>query len=167
MGGGGGASSPVSSLPFLLLLLPRSTPCWCSHGADSEVLGRREGQGSPQRARAAPPKKRRSHRYEMVVTPVVSRPWYERPPPGYPLPLYAHADDSGGRSDERRRPRQGRGRRAMEAHTVAPGVHAVDSSREFVLWAAMPPSTWILLPRVPEHLAHQMSWCAPDPFVRT
>ena len=26
---------------------------------------------------------------------------------------------------------------------VAPGVHAADSSRELVLHAAMPPSTWI------------------------
>ena len=50
------------------------------------------------------PKKGRSHRREMVVRPVVSRPWYERLAPGYPLPLYAQAEGSGGRSDERCRP---------------------------------------------------------------
>ena len=33
-----------------------------------------------------PPKKRRSHHREMVVRPVVSRPWYERPVPGYHCP---------------------------------------------------------------------------------
>ena len=94
-----------------------------------------------------PPKKRRSHRREMVVRPVVSRPWYERPPPGYPLPLYTHAEGSGGRSNERRCLRQGRGSRAAETHAVASGVHAADSSREFVLWAVMPPSTWIRFPQ--------------------
>lgn len=42
-----------------------------------------------------PPKKKRSHHREIVVRPVVSQPWYEGPPPRYPLPLYAQADDSG------------------------------------------------------------------------
>ena len=94
-----------------------------------------------------PLKKRRSHCHEMVVRLVVSRPWYERLPPRYPLPFYAHANDSGGRNGERRRLRQGRDCRATEAHAVAPGIHAVGSPREFVLWAAMPPSTWICLPQ--------------------
>ena len=34
----------------------------------------------------------------------------------------------------------------MATRTVAPGVHATDSSRELVLHAAMPPSTWIRFP---------------------
>lgn len=37
-------------------------------------------------------------------------------------------------------------RRAMVTHAVALGVHAVDSSRELVLHAAMPPSTFICFP---------------------
>ena len=32
------------------------------------------------------------------------------------------------------------------ARVAALGVHAADSSRELVLWAAMPPSTWIRFP---------------------
>ena len=46
------------------------------------------------------PKKGRSHRREMVVRPVVSRPWYERPPPRHSLRLYAQAEGSGGRGAE-------------------------------------------------------------------
>ena len=34
----------------------------------------------------------------------------------------------------------------MVARVAAPGVHAADSSRELVLWAAMPPCTWIRFP---------------------
>ena len=34
----------------------------------------------------------------------------------------------------------------MAAHAVAPGVHTAESSRELVLHAAMPPSTWIRFP---------------------
>ena len=34
----------------------------------------------------------------------------------------------------------------MVARTVAPGVQAADSSRELVLHAVMPPSTWICFP---------------------
>ena len=47
-----------------------------------------------------PPKKRSVHRRDTAVMQVVTRPWCERPPPGYPLPLYAQAEDSGRRSDE-------------------------------------------------------------------
>ena len=49
---GGGQSPRRPSLPLSLplLLLPSFTPCLCRHGADPEVLGRREGKGSPQRA---------------------------------------------------------------------------------------------------------------------
>src|SRR4051812_7194350 len=95
-----------------------------------------KGKTPGDEPRPLPPKKRSSHRRDMVVRPEVSRPWYEQPPPGYPLPLYARAEGSGGRGDERHRPRHGRGHRAAVTHTVAPGVHATDSSRELVMWAA-------------------------------
>ena len=36
-----------------------------------------------------PPKKRSVHHRDEAVMQVVTRPWCERPPPGYPLPLYA------------------------------------------------------------------------------
>jgi hypothetical protein len=77
----------------------------------------------------------------------VTRPWCERPPPGYSLPLYAQAEGSGGRDGERRRPRRSHGRRAMVTHAVTLGAHAADSSRELVMWAAMPPRTWIHFPQ--------------------
>ena len=94
-----------------------------------------------------PSKKRRSHRRDIVMRPEVSRPWYEWPPLGYPFPLYAQAEGSGGGGGERRHPRCGRGRRAVVTHAVAPGAHAADSSRELVMWAAMPPRTWIRFPQ--------------------
>ena len=78
---------------------------------------------------------------------VVTRPWCERRPPRYPLPLYARAKGSGGRSDKQHRPRRTRDRRATVTHAVAPGIHATKSSRELVLWAPMPPSSWIRFPR--------------------
>ena len=93
-----------------------------------------------------PPKKRPVHRGDAATMQVVTRPWCERPPPGYPLPLYAQAGGSGGRGDERQRARRGHASRAAVACIAAPGVHATDSSRELVLWVVMPPSTWICFP---------------------
>ena len=84
----------------------------------------------------------------------MTRPWCERPPPGFPLPLYAQAEGSGERDGELRRPHRRRGRRAVAARVFAPGVHTADSSRELVLHAAMPPSTWI---RFPLFFATEMS----------
>src|SRR3954466_8545627 len=49
---------------------------------------------------------------------VATRPWCERSPPGYPLPLYARVEGSGGRSDEQRRPRRARGRGATAMRVV-------------------------------------------------
>ena len=94
-----------------------------------------------------PPKKRSVHRRDAAVMQVVTRPWCERPPPGYPLPLYGQAEGSGGRGGEQRCPCRGHGRRAVVTHAVAPGAHAADSSRELVMWAAMPPRTWIRFPQ--------------------
>ena len=33
---------------------------------------------------------------DIIARPPVTRRWHERPPPGYPLPLYAQAEHSGG-----------------------------------------------------------------------
>ena len=76
----------------------------------------------------------------------VSRPWCERPPPGFPLPLYAHLEGPAGADAERHGRRRRRRRRVTAVRVVPPGVHAEGSSREFVLHAAMPPRSWIRLP---------------------
>ena len=81
------------------------------------------------------------------MRPEDSRPWCERPPPGYPLPLYVQAEGFGGRGGELRRPCRGRGHRAVVTHAVAPRAHAADPSRELVMWVAMPPRTWIRFPQ--------------------
>ena len=67
----------------------------------------------------------------------MTRPWYKRPPPGYPLPLYPQAEGSGGGGGAPSRSHHGRG-----CHT-----HVEGSSGEFVVWAAMPPRTWIKFPQ--------------------
>ena len=108
-----------------------------------------EEKGKAPRDEPGPlqPKKRPVHRHDIVVRAEVMRPLCERLPPGYPLPLYAQDGGSGGRNDKRRHPRRDHGRRAVATCAVAPGIHTADSSRELVLWAAMPPSTWIRFPR--------------------
>ena len=74
---------------------------------------------------------------------MVSRPWCERPPPGFPLPLYAHIEGSEGVDANR----HGRHRRRVtKVWVVPPGVHTEGSSQEFVLPAAMPVQSWIRLP---------------------
>jgi hypothetical protein len=42
-----------------------------------------------------PPKKRLGRPHDTGEGQGVTWPWYERPPPGFPLPLYAHAQGSG------------------------------------------------------------------------
>src|SRR3954465_12041298 len=92
-----------------------------------------------------PPKKRPAPcGHDEEGRQVAPRHWYERPPPGFPLPLHAadlEGDDAGPRG-QRRRWR----RRVTKVLVVPPGVHAEGSSRELVLHAAMPPRTWIRLP---------------------
>src|SRR3954462_5129207 len=92
-----------------------------------------------------PPKKRIAPRSrDEGDLQVVSRPWYERPPPGFPLPLFAHAEGLGGGDvDPGSRRRR---RRVTKVLVVPPGVHAEGSSRELVLHAAIPPRIWIRLP---------------------
>src|SRR3954466_7193355 len=94
-----------------------------------------------------PPKKRPALRdRDEEDRQVVSRPWYERPPPGFPLPLYAHAEGlEGGDADPRGQHRRRR-RRVTKVWVVPPGAHAEGSSRELVLHAAMPTRTWIRRP---------------------
>ena len=77
---------------------------------------------------------------------VVSRPWCERAPPGFPLPLYAHIEGPEGADADRHGRRRHRRRRVTKVWVVPPGVHTEGSSREFVLHAAMPPQSWIRLP---------------------
>ena len=76
----------------------------------------------------------------------VSRPWFERPPPGFPLPLYARIEGPEGTGAERHHQRRRRRRRITAVRVVPPGLHAEGSSRELVLHAAMPPRSWIRLP---------------------
>src|SRR3954466_16319170 len=94
-----------------------------------------------------PPKKRPALRdRDEEDRQVVLRPWYERPPPGFPLPLYAHAEGlARGDADPLGQRRRWR-RKVMKVLVVPPGVHAEGSSRELVLHAAMPPRTWIRFP---------------------
>ena len=90
-----------------------------------------------------PPKKRLVlHGPDEGAHQVVSRPWCERPPPGFPLPLYAHVEGPEGADADRHE----RHRRVTKVWVVPPGVHTEGSSREFVLHAAMPPQSWIRLP---------------------
>ena len=74
------------------------------------------------------------------------RPWFERPLPGFPLPLYAWIEGPGEEGAERHQRCRCRRRRVTAVRIVPPGVHAEGSSRELVLHAAMPPRSWIRLP---------------------
>ena len=94
-----------------------------------------------------PPKKRLALRgRDEGAHQVVSRPWCERPPPGFPLPLYAHIEGSEGFDAEHHGRHRRRRRRVTKVCIFPPGVHAEGSSRELVLHAAMPPRSWIRLP---------------------
>ena len=76
----------------------------------------------------------------------MSRPWFERPPPGFPLPLYAQIEGPEGAGAEQHRQRRRRRRRITTVRIIPPRVHVEASSRELVLHAAMPPRSWIRLP---------------------
>nr|XP_020173069.1 proline-rich protein 3-like [Aegilops tauschii subsp. strangulata] len=90
-----------------------------------------------------PPKKRLSRPRDASERPEVTRPWYERPPPGFPLPLYAQAQGFGEGGIAPRQTSHGRGGQAEVARAAGPRTHAEGSSREFVVWAAMAPRMWI------------------------
>ena len=140
-----GGEAPVAHL-FLacfLLLAPLLAPM----APIRRFFAEEKGKAPRDAPEPLPPKKRSIHHRDEAAMQVVTRPWCMRPPPGYPLPLYARAEGSGGQSDERRRPLRARGRRATAMRAVAPGIHAADSSRELALWAPMPPSSWIRFPQ--------------------
>ena len=69
---------------------------------------------------------------------VVPRPWGERAPPGFPLPLYAHVEGPEGANADRHGRRRRWRRRVTKVWVVPPGVHTEGSSREFVLHVAIP-----------------------------
>ena len=128
-----------SSSSFLLLLTPMAPIRQFS--AEEKGKAPREGPDP------LPPKKRLvlCHRDEGAQQEA-PRPWYERPPPGFPLPLYARVVGPGGEGVEQHRRCRRRRRRVTVVRVVPPGVHAERSSHELVLHAAMPPSSWIRLP---------------------
>ena len=77
---------------------------------------------------------------------VVSRPWCERAPPGFPLPFYTHNEGPEGADADHHGRRRRRRRRVTKVWVVPPGVHTEGSSREFVLHVAIPLQSWIRLP---------------------
>ena len=135
--------SSCSACFFSLAPPPFSTLMALIHRFSAEEKGKAPREGPDP----LPPKKQPVPcRCDEVARPEMTRPWCERPPPGFPLPQYARAEGPGERDDERHHPRGRRGRRAMAARAVAPGVHTANSSHELMLHAAMPPSTWIRFP---------------------
>ena len=130
--------SPSSSLPLL-----HHTPMAPIRRFSAEEKGKAPREGLVP----LPPKKRLvSCRGEGGAWQEVSRPWFERPPPGFPLPLYARIEGPEGVGAERRRQRRHLRWRITAVRIVPPGVHAEGSSCELVLHAAMPPRSWIRLP---------------------
>ena len=88
--------SPISSsLACFFLLAPLLTTMAPIRRFSAEEKGKapRDDPGP------LPPKKRSIHHRDEAAMQVVSRPWCERPPPGYRLPLYARAEGSGGWGD--------------------------------------------------------------------
>ena len=90
-----------------------------------------------------PPKKQLHLHHEAGARREVARPWQSRPSPGFPLPLYARTQDDG----VRHHAAPDEDGRAAIALLALPWTHAQGSSREFVVWAVMPPDTWIQLPQ--------------------
>jgi hypothetical protein len=105
-----------------------------------------KGKAPREEPAPLPPKKRRGHFRRAGEGLVLSRPWLTRPPPGFPVPLYARVQGVG--QDEVTQPLARRGHRGLIS--VMPPMevrtHAGKSPREFVMWLAMPPTSWILLP---------------------
>ena len=58
-------------------------------------FGAEKGKTPREEQGPLPPKKRLNRPHDAGEKPEVTRPWYERPPPGFPLPLYARAQGFG------------------------------------------------------------------------
>src|SRR3954469_18351811 len=140
----------VRALPAHLSLLPSPPQFLLRLGVMATIRrfsAAEKGKAPQEVPDPLPPKKRPALRgRDEEDRLAVLRPWYERPPPGFPLPLYAHAEGSGRGDADPLGQRRRRRRRITKVLVVPPGVHAEGSSRELVLPAAMPPRTWILLP---------------------
>ena len=98
--GGAEPPSPISSLLACSFLL---APLLTTMAPIRRFSAEEKGKAPRDDPGPLPPKKRSAHRRDEVAMQVVTRPWCERPPPGYPLPLYARAEGSGDRSDEQHR----------------------------------------------------------------
>src|SRR4051812_19251864 len=110
-------------------------------------LAAEKGKAPREDPAPLPPKKRLAlRRRDEGTLQVVPRPWGERAPPGFPLPLYAHVEGSDGADADRHGRRRRRRRRVTKVWVIPPGVHSEGSSREFMLHATIPPRSWIRLP---------------------
>ena len=100
-GEGAEPPSPISSLLACFFLL---APLLTAMAPIRRFSTEEKGKAPRDDPGPLPPKKRSILHRDEAAMQVVSRPWCERPPLGYPLPLYARAEGSGGRSDERDEP---------------------------------------------------------------
>ena len=129
---------PSSSCRLLLLLLRLASMAPIRRFSAAE-----KGKAPREGPDPLPPKKRLRLPHDASMGREVTRPWQSRPPPGFPLPLYACTQDE----DVRHRAAPGNGEWAAITLPTAPWTHAEGRSREFVVWAVMTPDTWIRLPR--------------------
>lgn len=88
---------PISSLLACSFLL---APLLTTMAPIRKFSTEEKGKAPHDDPRPLAPKKRSIHHRDEAAMQVVLMPWCEQLPPGYPLPLYARAEGSGGRSDE-------------------------------------------------------------------
>ena len=107
----GEARAPIVHLfLFRSLLLPFSSSILPPMALIRRFSSKEKGKAPREGPNPLPSKKRLvPGRCDEVARPEMSRPWYERPPPGFPLPLYARAEGPEEGDIERRRPRRRRG----------------------------------------------------------
>src|SRR4051794_8476528 len=109
-----GLREPLQSIPSCGSLPSSSsssllhTPMAPIHRFSAEEKGKAPREGP----NPLPPKKRPVlYRRDEGALQEASRPWYERPPPGFPLPLFARVVGLGGEGVERHQQRRRRHRR--------------------------------------------------------
>ena len=111
----------------------------------SRFSAAKKGKSPQVEPELLPPKKKPDSSHGTVVEPMAPRPLHERAPPGFPITLYARAQ--GPAQDDRHREERSRGGGQAAAVRPPPSrTHAEGSAREFMVWAATPPHTWIRLP---------------------